>query len=240
MLDNGVWGPDTMGEAAYAAVWLPIDLQPEMRYMITLDVNIPATADGNWTAIGFTKWDPPLGTGFNVHPDKASCWLLARERGAVGAYPGPSVDNAAWTKPESFYTAGDNTVMMIVLETGASVTNTEVSMYVNDTQLDLDETSTNLSRTSVDVSGFAYVGIGRSSMLHTMNEFTVEASALSDNGTWAGYPILDAVGTVDTGAWMGYVNVANRPYIWSYSLSTYLYVDEAAVQPGGGWAYIFN
>ena len=59
-------------------------------------------------------------------------------------------------------------------------------------------------------------------------------------GNWGPFPILDAAGNVDTGAWMGYLNVASDPWIWSYSLNQWLYIDKNSVTGSGSWAYVFN
>jgi len=58
--------------------------------------------------------------------------------------------------------------------------------------------------------------------------------------TWAGYPISNDVGDVDTGTWLGWVNVTHAPWIFSYSLSQYMYIEEAGVTDAGSWAYISN
>ena len=57
--------------------------------------------------------------------------------------------------------------------------------------------------------------------------------------TWAGYPV-DAGGNADTGAWMGWINVTNAPWVYSYDLEQYVYLDEAYVEGGGSWMYILN
>ena len=58
--------------------------------------------------------------------------------------------------------------------------------------------------------------------------------------TWAGFPVSEA-GDVDTGAWLGFINVGlGNNYVWSYSLNQYLYIDEAGVSDGGSWVYVFN
>lgn len=67
----------------------------------------------------------------------------------------------------------------------------------------------------------------------------LEAPVSYDNGgaTWAGYPV-DANGDVDTDSWMGFLNVTNKPWVWNYSLSKWLYIDEPASDAPGGWAYV--
>jgi len=59
-------------------------------------------------------------------------------------------------------------------------------------------------------------------------------------GKWGPWDIIDADGNVNTGGWMGYINVALDPYIWSYSLSSWAYVDSATITNGGSWVYVFN
>jgi hypothetical protein len=59
-------------------------------------------------------------------------------------------------------------------------------------------------------------------------------------GNWGPWPIVDAAGNVDTTPWLGWVNVAAKPYIWSYTLNTYMYIDEGSITSGGSWVYVYN
>jgi hypothetical protein len=54
------------------------------------------------------------------------------------------------------------------------------------------------------------------------------------SATWNGYDV-GPDGWVDTGAWMGMVNVTADPWIWSLDLSNYIYVPVDS-----GWVYIPN
>lgn len=54
---------------------------------------------------------------------------------------------------------------------------------------------------------------------------------------WAGYEI-DEMGIVDTGAWLGLLYVENDPWIWSYSLETWLYLPPEAISETGSWSYV--
>lgn len=65
-------------------------------------------------------------------------------------------------------------------------------------------------------------------------------TGVSDNPApaWAGYPWADASGNVDTGTFLNWVNAANEPWIWVYSLGRYIYADEGLVGQDGGWVYI--
>ena len=57
--------------------------------------------------------------------------------------------------------------------------------------------------------------------------------------TWAGYPV-SAAGDVDTMDWMGYINVKASPWLWSYSINSYFYMDEAWVDSAGSWGFIIR
>lgn len=57
--------------------------------------------------------------------------------------------------------------------------------------------------------------------------------------TWAGYPVLET-GDANTGEWLGWVNVSAKPWILSYSLNQWTYIDESAVSDSGSWVYVSN
>jgi hypothetical protein len=61
----------------------------------------------------------------------------------------------------------------------------------------------------------------------------------SGAATWAGFPV-DGLGWVDTGSWLGFVNVAAGDYVWSASLNNWMYLPEVFVSPTGAWTYILN
>lgn len=69
--------------------------------------------------------------------------------------------------------------------------------------------------------------------------FLVEKITVTGTGTeptplWNGYEV-DENGWVDTGAWLGLVNVTNDPWIWNESISGYMYMPNDS-----GWAYVTN
>ena len=72
-----------------------------------------------------------------------------------------------------------------------------------------------------------------------VEELMVQAAS-GEAPTWALWPILDEAGNVDTSPWMGFLNVINDPWIWSYSLNQWLYIDGNNVTESGSWAYLFN
>jgi hypothetical protein len=51
---------------------------------------------------------------------------------------------------------------------------------------------------------------------------------------------IDENGDADTGKWIGWINVNLAPYIWSYSLTGWMYVDEYSVTDSGMWTYVFR
>ena len=62
-----------------------------------------------------------------------------------------------------------------------------------------------------------------------------EVLVLSDESagdTWFGYPV-DPDGWVDTDGWLNFVNVSAEPWVYSASLSKYIYVGDDS-----GWTYV--
>jgi hypothetical protein len=57
--------------------------------------------------------------------------------------------------------------------------------------------------------------------------------------SWAGFAV-DGAGNVNTGGWMGFLNVSDSPWIWSYSLSSWMYIDESFVSSSGSWIYVLK
>lgn len=56
---------------------------------------------------------------------------------------------------------------------------------------------------------------------------------------WAGFR-HETIDTVYTGRFIGWLQTAYKPWIWSYSLQTWAYVEEDLVGSGGSWAYLRN
>lgn len=59
-----------------------------------------------------------------------------------------------------------------------------------------------------------------------------------DSNLWAGYPV-DPSGHVDTGSWMGWVNVLHAPYTYSSQLG-WVYIEEDLVTDSGAWVHVFR
>jgi hypothetical protein len=57
--------------------------------------------------------------------------------------------------------------------------------------------------------------------------------------TWNGLPV-DGNGNVDTGDWMGIINVSNGDFVYSYTLEQYIYLPESIITDSGSWTYFFK
>lgn len=90
---------------------------------------------------------------------------------------------------------------------------------------------------SMDIT--TYGGTVRYDNIMIANSWEDVVPQPAGGATWAGYPVSEA-GDVDTGSWMGYLNVGFGDYVWSYSLNQWLFIDEDGVTEGGSWVYAFN
>ena len=73
--------------------------------------------------------------------------------------------------------------------------------------------------------------------------FIVDNIALVGNGSggtvdWAGYPWEDESGDVNTGNFIGWINVATGDFVWSYDLTNWLYCPEDHVTDDGAWMFV--
>jgi hypothetical protein len=71
-------------------------------------------------------------------------------------------------------------------------------------------------------------------------DFRIEGSTGSASalGEWAGFPIANAAMDVDTGPFLGWINVRNGDFVWSYALNGWLFLPEASVTDSGAWIYV--
>lgn len=54
---------------------------------------------------------------------------------------------------------------------------------------------------------------------------------------WAGFAIEEDGRSVNTGAWLGIVDIAAAPWVFVYDLDSYIYAPEENVSAEGGWIY---
>ncbi|NBD37192.1 MAG: hypothetical protein GVY10_01320, partial [Verrucomicrobia bacterium] len=72
-----------------------------------------------------------------------------------------------------------------------------------------------------------------------LNRPAPPAPADGANGRWLEFPLDDNY-FADTGDWMGYVwrSPQQPAYVWSFAMSTFLFLPEENVGPNGGWGYL--
>lgn len=108
-----------------------------------------------------------------------------------------------------------------------SLTETTVFDLVDDFRCDF--------RLGEDRSGELYVFNKRDGVVRKM----LPHPDLLENGTWGGYP-KDANDDVNTGDFLGWLNVRRAPYPYSYSLNQWLYLPENQLSDNGAWLYVLN
>jgi hypothetical protein len=57
--------------------------------------------------------------------------------------------------------------------------------------------------------------------------------------TWAGFPVGED-DNVDTGSFLGWINVASGDWVYSFSMEKYVYLPESWVTESGSWTYLPN
>lgn len=62
--------------------------------------------------------------------------------------------------------------------------------------------------------------------------------AIPGAATWGGYEITEDY--VDTGSFMGWLGIADDPWVWSVSIGRFIYMPEAYVSETGAWTYVPN
>jgi hypothetical protein len=135
------------------------------------------------------------------------------------------------------------------------LSNVSLTTYVISIQLDTDTGAWELSINddSAVASGTAIVGdmevirfiVGNNPFDTGDDNFKVERISLFSNEEpppppgWFGYAIEED-GWVNTGAWLGYVNITNDPWIYSDDLGKYMYIPMGQSGEVGAWTYLSN
>lgn len=59
---------------------------------------------------------------------------------------------------------------------------------------------------------------------------------------WGGYVVHAESGikTVDTGTFLGWLEITHDPWVYSYTLERYIFLPEASIEEAGAWSYIPN
>jgi hypothetical protein len=66
------------------------------------------------------------------------------------------------------------------------------------------------------------------------------ASFDPDGSNWGGYVPIDVSGRswVNSGSWLGLLDITYRPWIWSLRTNNWLYIRDSVANDGEGWIYI--
>lgn len=58
----------------------------------------------------------------------------------------------------------------------------------------------------------------------------------SPGGTWHGYPLLEG-GNVDTGKFLGYLQVESAPWVWIWKTGSWAYIVPDTLDAHGAWVW---
>lgn len=70
-----------------------------------------------------------------------------------------------------------------------------------------------------------------------LDELT-SSSPLDAGDEWAGFPLANADGDVNTEGFIGWINVSGDPWLWHYTLGKFIYLPESNVSESGAWTYV--
>ncbi|MEX0332795.1 MAG: hypothetical protein AB3N64_15395 [Puniceicoccaceae bacterium] len=79
--------------------------------------------------------------------------------------------------------------------------------------------------------GMTFFGHGMADDFTTSQAYRVRMGQF-----WGPYPVVD--GHADTTPWLGWLYVDAAPWMFSYSLASWLYSPEEGISESGGWVYI--
>ena len=79
--------------------------------------------------------------------------------------------------------------------------------------------------------GFKYV---RTELIPTEGAVTIRPAP-----SWAGYSIESEI-FVNTGSFLGYLAINRAPWVWSYTLSSWLFLREESITRAGAWIYFLK
>jgi len=68
-----------------------------------------------------------------------------------------------------------------------------------------------------------------------LDNFAIMAEGSTE--LWADFEVGPGT-SVDTGDFMGWIDIAQKPWIWSYSLESWIYMPEGNVTSIGSWGYV--
>lgn len=98
---------------------------------------------------------------------------------------------------------------------------------------------------SMKASNFMHVvannSTGTDTVFFTLDNCSIEYEvSVQDEISWAGYPVHIDGYNVNTGDFLGWVNITFAPWIYCYSLGSFAYLPESNVQPTASWIYLIT
>jgi hypothetical protein len=87
--------------------------------------------------------------------------------------------------------------------------------------------------------GTGYIGFAMSAYANSFTFDNFSVAEFEAPTTWGGFDIVGS-GDVDTGGFLGWINVTFAPYVWNYSIEGWLFMDEPPADAIGSWMYIFD
>jgi probable HAF family extracellular repeat protein len=88
---------------------------------------------------------------------------------------------------------------------------------------------------SVSSNGRTIVGTVRTSEGYLM---AFRLGLEPDQEIWAGFPVEPDGRSVDTGNFLGWVDMENAPWIFCYTLDKFIYLDENHMDEDGAWTWV--
>lgn len=82
----------------------------------------------------------------------------------------------------------------------------------------------------------AFAGYNTDFQIDNIN-ITSESEGPKPGDSWGGFEIIDG-NFVDTGSMLGWLYIGNKPWVWSYQLSQYVYLREQAIGGSGAWMFV--
>ena len=97
--------------------------------------------------------------------------------------------------------------------------------------------SVSLANFATDPSNTGYeLFLGLYSDWGAGSSFVFDNLRIVEIDTWGGWKKEGDY--VDTGDWMGWLNVSNGDWVWSYDLGAFLYLPEEHVMDSGAWTFV--
>ncbi|MCD8481324.1 MAG: hypothetical protein LR015_00795 [Verrucomicrobia bacterium] len=87
-------------------------------------------------------------------------------------------------------------------------------------------------------SGIDHTSIYDELRFGTSFEAVTGVSGSAETPMWAGYPWLNDNADVQTGNFLGLLNVAAQPWVWSYAVTNWMYANEDYMFEEGAWIYL--